>query len=83
VLVSICIIVYSLLIILPGPNKYDKPPFFVFYPLAIVGGWTLAELPGRGKSFFSKKAVVVLLMIVLFLPVNLLAMLGYINTPPK
>jgi hypothetical protein len=83
VLVTVFIVVYSLILILPGPNKYDKPPFFVFYPLAVVGGWTLAELPGRGRSFFRRKVVVVLIFIILFLPVNLLAMLGYINTESR
>lgn len=81
--ISLCTIIFCLIIVLPGPNQYDKPPFFVFYPLAVVGGWTLAELPHGKRPFFRRRAFVGLLAIVLFLPVNLLTVLGYINTTPK
>jgi hypothetical protein len=80
---ALFVIGYCLIIVLPGPNMFDKPPFFVFYPLAVAGGWTLAGLPESGRKFLGKKVVVVLLFIVLFLPVNLLAILGYFNTSPK
>ncbi len=80
-LASLSMIIVCLLINLPGANKYDKPPFFMFFPLAIAGGWTLAELPQRKFTPFRKKAVVVLLYIVLFLPLNFIAFLGNFATP--
>ena len=73
---TIFVIVYCLLIVLPGPNMFDKPPFFVFYPLSVAGGWTLAEWLRK------KKAAAVALLCVLFLPVNVMALVGYFNTAP-
>jgi hypothetical protein len=81
VLAGVSIILVSLLMVLPGPNKYGKPPFFVFYPLAVAGGWTLVDFATKGTPFFRKKSVVALIFVLLFLPVNLLALAAYFNTP--
>jgi len=80
-LAALCMILISLFIHLPGPNKFDKPAFFMFFPLAIAGGWTLAELPQRNFSLFKKKLGMVLVFVVLFLPLNLIAFLGDFATP--
>ncbi|MCK5619805.1 MAG: hypothetical protein KAJ17_10410, partial [Candidatus Krumholzibacteria bacterium] len=82
-LATFSVIVVCLIIHLPGPNTIDKPAFFMFFPLAIAGGWTLAELPQRNITLFKSKFGVVLIFVVLFLPVNLIAMLGNFATPTK
>jgi hypothetical protein len=82
-LAALSVTVVSLLVVLPGPNKYGKPPFFVFYPLAVAGGWTLVDLARKGKPIFRKKSVIALIYILLFVPVNLLALTAYFNTPPE
>ncbi|MFH1756280.1 MAG: hypothetical protein ABIA59_11330, partial [Candidatus Latescibacterota bacterium] len=74
-------LIFCVLVILPGPNTYDKPPFFVFFPLAIAGGWTLAELTGHSRSFLRNKAMIAAIFILLLMPTNLIAMLGYFYTP--
>jgi hypothetical protein len=81
VLAAFSIIVVCLIIFLPGPNIYDKPAFFMFFPLAIAGGWTLAELPERKFALFQSKPGMALVFIVLFLPLNLIAFLGDYSTP--
>ncbi len=77
IVAAVFVFAYCLLIVLPGPNIIDKPPFFVFYPLSVAGGWTLAAWL-RGK-----KTRTIVLAGVLLLPVNVLAFVGYFNTHPK
>jgi hypothetical protein len=40
----------SLLIVLPGPNTFDKPPYFAFIPLAPLAGWSLHALYRKGAT---------------------------------
>jgi hypothetical protein len=81
VLAALCTIIVCLFIHLPGPNKIDKPPFFMFFPLAIAGGWTLAELSRSNISLFRKKIGVVLVFVLLFFPLNFIGFLGDYATP--
>ena len=76
------IIVVCNLIPLPGYNAIEKPPFLVFYPLAIVGSWTLAEWYLRQNTTRSRAKVVVIIVLLL-VPVNALALLGYASTPTE
>lgn len=69
--------VYALVVPLPGPNSYDKPPFFVFFPLAVVGAWTLVDLYRR------RRAIAVAIALLAFVPVNALAFAAAFNTPPE
>jgi len=68
--------VFCLLIRLPGPNTYDKLGYFVFIPLAIVAGFTLADRiaarQGR-RRWLSGLAWTMLF----FVPVNGLALTGW------
>jgi hypothetical protein len=80
-LAALSIIVVCLLIHLPGPNIIDKPAFFMFFPLAIAGGWTLAELPERRFALFKTKWGMALVFVVLFLPLNFIGFLGDYATP--
>jgi hypothetical protein len=76
------IIVVCNLIPLPGYNAIEKPPFLVFYPLAIIGSWTLVEWYFRQKTTRSRAKVVVVI-VALLVPVNALALLGYASTPTE
>ncbi len=73
------IALFCMFLVLPGPNTFDKMPFFVFYPLAVAGGWTLAHISERlrrhGGNF-----TVALFFILLLGPVNVIAMIGYSGT---
>jgi MFS family permease len=70
-LVTIC----ALAIPLPGPNNFDKPPFLVFFPLAVVGGWSLVDLHRR------KPATAIVVALVGLVPVTALALAAAFNTP--
>ncbi|NIO29114.1 MAG: hypothetical protein GTO29_11245 [Candidatus Latescibacteria bacterium] len=80
-LATLSIVVVCLAIKLPALNAYDKFPFFIYFPLGVVGGWTLAELPLRSATRVRRGAVMALVLIVLFLPLNLIQMLGYFAQP--
>jgi hypothetical protein len=72
------ILAYALTVPLPGPNSYDKPVFFVFFPAAVVGAWSLVDLArARGKAL----AVVVAALAIL--PGNTLALVGSFRTLPE
>jgi hypothetical protein len=77
VLATVVVTVYAMLVPLPGPNSFDKPVFFVFFPLAVVGGWSLVDLAERRGW-----ALAALVAAVAFVPVNGLALAGCFRTPP-
>ena len=81
ILNTVAITLYSLIVQLPAGNAVDKFPFLIFFPLSIAGGWTLAELPGRWRGRFKRTLIMAALLIVLFLPLNLLQFLGYLYQP--
>ena len=81
-LATLSVTLFCLLITLPGPNTYDKLGYFVFMPLAIVAGFTIADqlaaLPGR------RRALAAISWVSLFyLPVNGLALAACFATPAE
>jgi len=77
VLATAVITAYAMLVPLPGPNSFDKPVFFAFFPLAVVGAWSLVDLAERRGW-----ALAALVAAVAFVPVNGLALAGCFRTPP-
>jgi len=77
---TIAVTAFCLIAVLPGSNEYDKPAYFIFIPLAVIGGWTLADLSRRwsGKTRIWKMSLVALLC---FAPANVLGFLGSYATP--
>jgi hypothetical protein len=71
---AVLVTVTAFVVPLPGPNNYDKPPFFVFYPLAVLGGWSLVDLYRR------RAGVAVAVVLLTFVPVNVLALASCFNT---
>jgi hypothetical protein len=67
---------------LPASNSYDKLPFLVFLPLAVVGGWTIAEFAERGRTVGRRRLRFVLASVIAFGPLNLLMFAGYYHTAP-
>jgi hypothetical protein len=43
-------VLVSLVLVLPGPNTFDKTPFFAFLPLAPVAGWGILAAYRRGST---------------------------------
>jgi hypothetical protein len=76
VLAALIVILCALVVPLPGPNSYDKPPFIIVFPLAVVGGWSLVDLYKRHRRAALTIAVLALL------PGNALALVACFNTPP-
>lgn len=78
-----CAFVLCNILQLPGPNTYDKLPFFVFYPLAIMGSWTFAERFARPHATCRFRRRVAFVALILLLPVNVLMTAAYYRTSPK
>ena len=74
---ALVVVACAFIVPLPGPNNYDKPPFFVFYPLAVVGAWSLVDLYQR------RPRTAVLVTLVALVPVNVLALGACFNTGPE
>lgn len=68
---------------LPSANSYDKLPFLPFFPLAVVGGWTIADFAARGANPARKRLRFILAAVALFAPLNLLMFAGYYATPAR
>jgi hypothetical protein len=75
--------VFCNVIRLPASNTYDKLPFFVFFPLAIIGSWTLADRFARRHATQRFRRNAVVLALVLLLPVNILLVASYYNSPAE
>jgi hypothetical protein len=67
---------------LPQANAYDKLPFVVFFPLAVVGGWTIAEFSARSPSARGRTLRYVFACLAAFAPLNIFMFAGYYNTAP-
>lgn len=74
---------FCFLIKLPGPNTYDKLPIFVFYPLAVVGGWSFVDYLDKQRTGFRKGLAVVLIAVLFLVPVNAISFAAYFNTPTE
>lgn len=48
-------------IVLPGPNSFDKPPYFAFLPLAPLAGWSISAIYRKGRSRVSRALIAALL----------------------
>ncbi|HEX5131840.1 MAG TPA: hypothetical protein VFX92_05065 [Candidatus Krumholzibacteria bacterium] len=79
---ALCVTLFCLSIKLPGPNTYDKLGYFVFLPLSIIGGFTIADsiLARTGRRRVAAAAVWTLLFA---LPVNGLAFAACFRTPTE
>ena len=80
---ALSVLVLCNVISLPASNAYDKLPFVVFYPLAVIGSWTLADRYSRRHASTAYRRKVVLVALVLLIPLNLLLAASYYNTSPK
>ncbi|MFQ5511130.1 MAG: hypothetical protein ACE5EO_04710 [Candidatus Krumholzibacteriia bacterium] len=81
VFVSLSVFVICNVIRLPGINTYDKLPFFVHFPFAVMGSWVFADRFARPHASPRYRTRVVLAALLLLLPVNTFAWLAYHNTP--
>jgi hypothetical protein len=72
----------SAVIQLPGPNTGDKVPFLLFYPLAVVAGWSLADFANRARNARGRIVRYVLAGLFAFAPLNVFQIAGYYNTAP-
>jgi len=71
---ALSVAVFCLVIMLPGPNTYDKLGYLVFLPLATLGGIALADLwPGRGGG---ARRRVIAWTFACMVPVNAIAFIG-------
>lgn len=75
----ISVTAFCLLIMLPGPNTYDKLGYLVFLPLSIPGGIALAEWWTERTG--SARRVVVAVAVAFMLPVNAIALVACFATP--
>ncbi len=73
-------VVLCALIVLPDSNTYDKLPLFVFYPLAVIGGWTLSDIVMRRRSAAGRIAAALALAALFLVPVNAISFAAYFNT---
>jgi|GEM_PF-1633712 len=64
---SVAVITVSIVMNLPGSNALDKPPYFAYYPIALIAGWTFADW-WRGPR--RHPAAVVAVVVLLWLPIN-------------
>jgi hypothetical protein len=67
---------------LPAANAYDKFPFLLFFPLAVLGGWTIAEYSERGLTAGRRTLRYVVACLLAFGPLNIFMFAGYYNTVP-
>lgn len=70
----------SLLIVLPGPNTYDKPPYFAFIPLAPLAGWSLYAIYSKG-ALRSTRALIAALLVAAVAPNTVLLYAAYVADP--
>lgn len=73
---AVVVAVYAFAVPLPGPNNFDKPVFFIFFPLAVVGAWSLVDL------FKRRPVTAVVIALLAFAPVNVIALSAAFNTKP-
>jgi hypothetical protein len=73
--------VFTAVLTLPDANTYDKLPFFLFYPLAVVGGWTLADVVTARRSAAGRLGAAIGAAFLILVPVNAISFAAYFNTP--
>lgn len=82
VLATAAVLAVSAALELPPPNEYDKLPFLLFFPLAVVGGWTLSDYANRGRTAARRHLRMIALCLLAFAPLNLFMFAAYYNTEP-
>jgi hypothetical protein len=75
--------VFCSVIILPASNTFDKLPLFPFYPLAVIGGWSIADVISRRKSFAAKTGTALAMVVLFFGVPNAVSFAAYYATPSK
>jgi hypothetical protein len=73
--------IFCALMVLPQGGAADKIATFVFYPLAVIGGWSIVDLIDRQKTRARKAAVATAIAVLIFIPVNAIWLAAYYNTP--
>jgi len=73
--------IICILLDLHGASTNHKMPFFIFLMLAIIGSWTFAERFDRRHASRKYRRSVLITACVLLLPVNVLSVLAYYNSP--
>lgn len=76
------IILICTVIELPGTNTANKLPLLVFFPLAVIGGWTLADWASRARGLGRQRAAFAVGLVLAFAPLNVLALGAYYHTTP-
>jgi hypothetical protein len=71
-------LIISLVLILPGPNTYDKTPYFAFLPLAPVAGWGIAALYKRGTTP-RRRALIAVALVIAIMPSTVFVYAAYIT----
>jgi len=71
----------ALTVALPGSNEFDKPGYFIFIPLALVGGWSLVDLGRKYGGENGQRKAILVIAFFCFAPVNILGFLGWYLTP--
>lgn len=80
---SAVVFVFCNIIQLPASNTYDKLPFFVFFPLAVIGSWTFADRYSRAQASPRFRRRVAAVALLLLLPVNILLTVSYYVSRPE
>lgn len=81
---AISLVLFCFLLRLPQSNTYDKPGYFVWFPFAVVAGWTLADLWARRARSSRDTVIAWGLAFFMLVPVNALALAAcYGMTPPE
>ncbi len=70
----------ALCIVLPGPNVYDKTPYFAFLPLAPLAGWSLNAIYRRGSTR-AKRALISVLCAAAMVPNTVILYAAYVADP--
>ncbi len=79
-LLAAAALIVALCIDLPGPNKYDKPPYFAYLPLAPLAGWSLVSICRRGATV-GRRALLSVFCAVAIAPNAALLYAAYVADP--
>ena len=84
VLSSIALVVLAAVVRLPASNMYDKPGYFVWFPVAVIAGWTLADLWARRHESPRARLRATAVAFVFLVPVNALVLVScYLYDTPE
>jgi hypothetical protein len=75
-------LIVGLVLILPGPNTYDKTPYFVFLPLAPVAGWGIQAL-FRGRTTPLGRSLTAIACVAAIMPSTAFVYAAYLSDPGR